>query len=328
MKRIFIRLPALAIVWAASVLLSCSEQKENADSAYTGKVEMALGTNESLPVGAKVAVYAFKHDGSGRYCYSRAVAEDWDGTGISTLYLPEGEYKFHYSCCDKSGLALDPTPDVSTEIEMLGYRTLDSENSGECLPCSELFLPKADSKPDSVYKIGSVPTKVKMELERVVSRVDVVLKQGRRNGTEYVPVPFPSGSTALDQIGSIRLKVSGAGQRVCGTGTSGSAIHSGTFDTEDCVSVSPEGFVLLKGPMILPPPGDGEVTVDVWALPETRAAQEIPAGTFRSRLPKNTRLELTLWLSSSGPSTEVTVDVAVDLKPLVRFEEGEIGIWD
>lgn len=327
MKRIFIRLPAMAIIWAASGLLSCSEQKqkEEAHPANTGKIEVALGTKVSLPAGGKVAVYAFKNDGSGKYCYSRTVAEDWDGTGTSTLYLPEGEYKFHYSCCDKSGLALDPTPDELIEIEMLGYRTLDSENSGECLPCSELFLPKVDSKPDSVYKIGSIPTKVKVELERVISRVDVVLKQGRLVDNEYVPVPFPSGSTALDQIGSIRLKVSGAGQRVCGTGTSGSAVHSGMLDAEDCVSVSPEGFVLLKGLMILPPPSDGEVTVDVWTLPATRAAQEISAGTFRSRLPKNTRLELTLWLISSA---DVGVDVTVDLKPLVRFEEGETGIWD
>lgn len=325
MKRILIRLPALAILWAAGGLLSCAEQKEKALPANTGKVELALGTNESLPAGAKVAVYAFKHDDSGRYSYSRAIAEDWDGTGTSTLYLPEGEYKFHYSCCDKSGLELDPVPNETTEIEMLGYRTLMSQNGDGCLPCSELFLPKVDSKPDSVYKIGSVPTKVKMELERVVSRVDVVLKQGRLVDKEYVPVPFPSGSTALDQIGSIRLKVSGAGQRVCGTGTSGSAVHSGMLDAEDCVSVSPEGFVLLKGLMILPPPSDGEVTVDVWALPATRVAQEISAGTFRSRLPKNTRLELTLWLISSA---DVGVDVTVDLKPLVRFEEGETGIWD
>lgn len=325
MKRILIRLPALAIFLAAGGLLSCAEQKEKALPANTGKVELALGTNESLPSGAKVAVYAFKNDGSGRYCYSRAVAENWDGTGISTLFLPEGEYKFHYSCCDKSGLALDPTPDESTEIEMLGYRTLLSENGGECLPCSELFLPKVDSKPDSVYKIGSVPTKVKVDMERVVSRVDVVLKQGRLVGTEYVPVPLPSGSTALDRIGSIRLKVSGAGQRVCGTGTSGSAVHSGTLDAEDCVSVSPEGFMLLKGPMILPPPSDSEVTVDVWVLPATKTAKEFLAGTFHSRLPKNTRLELTLWLISSA---DVGVDVTVDLKPLVRFEEGETGIWD
>lgn len=327
MKRNLIRLPVLALAGAAAGFLSCSEQDGITYPAETGKVEVMLGQNVKIPSGTTVSVYAFKHDGAGRYCYSQAIAEDWDGNGTSTLYLPAGEYKFHYSCCDKTGLMLDPVPDGTTEIDMVGYRTLPAEE-GRYLPCRELFLQKSDSKPDSIYRIGSVPVRVNAELERVVSRVDVILKQGRTDGTGYVPVPYPTGSSVLDRIGTIRLEVSGAGQRVCGTGTSGSAAHSVTLDAADCREVSPEGFALFEGPMILPPPDEGEVTVSVSLLPATDAAQDFSAGTFHSVLPKNTRLLITVWLSPQQPAVEVPVAVTVDLKPMTRFEEGESGIWD
>lgn len=328
MKRSLIRFPALGVVWAAAGLLSCSQRKESMPADNAVKVQVALGENEKMLSGTKVAVYAFKHDGSGKYCYSRTIVEDWDGNGTSVLRLPEGEYKFHYSCCDKSALTIDPVPNEATEIGMVGYRVFPETTGSGYLPCGELFLQKSDSKPDSVYRIGSGAVNVQAELERVVSRVDVVVKQGQANGTGFTPVPFPAGNSVLDRIGSIRLEVSGVGQRICGTGTSGSATHSVKLDAEDCLDVSPEGFALFRGPMVLPPPEGGEVAVEVSVLPLAKAAQELPVGTFRSVLPKNKRLQLTVWLSPEQEAVEVPVAVTVDLKPMARLEEGESGIWD
>ncbi len=216
-----------------SVFLAFSCQKEDAPSPYSSPdknnttVKFVLNAKALRIAPTKTYTPAYDKNGFGIYAFRRqdegteyifekkidfknAVYSESENILTVTDKLAIGNYKFigSYGLLNQSDAIFQPVLDNRSLTEDLIFSLTGTA------PISEIFLPTADnasSLPDYPLGVSEVanPT-VNLNLNRAVSRVDVVFIKAVKNGDEYIPLAYPEGKNIFDNknIEQIRMRFS------------------------------------------------------------------------------------------------------------------------
>lgn len=276
---------------------------------------------ETRAAGRPVSIYVFRQGGDG-FRFDTLLGENWPADGRLRAALPRGEYRFLFAG-GADGVKVSPEPLLpGTALEAFGFEAVEDGQQGYVLLAGELFL-QSPAGADSVYRVGNEVTSVSGRLTRAVGRVDVVLKRGYRDGDSYVPVPYAEGENILRHFASVELDIAGVGTRVTPWESAGEARVRTVLDAA-AGELSPEGFASLEGPYVIPPQGEGELTVTLTLNRPAGDVRTPVSSAVRGKLGRNERLEIVLWLDVAEP----TVGVTVRTEPMSAVADGDTGIWE
>ena len=310
-----------ALILAAAVCAACSEP-ERADGGPNPQTTRVTLRREGA---ADVAVYAFRRQGD-RFLFDTLFREGWTSDGRMSVRMPNGQYKFLFASGAADRLVLAPEPLTrQTAWEEVHFALRENaEAPGTCCPADELFLQYPASDADAIHKVGGADLTVAATLRRAVCRIEVSVKRGYHDGTQYVEVPYAEPQSVLGEIDRIELSAGAAGLRVTPAGSSGTATVAATLAAADYAELTDGGFIRLEGPFIIPPADGGEVGLDISVVPAAGAALQPARLHLTGRAERNKRLDVTLWITSGYPAVGVEIKTA----PIEREQDGDTGIWE
>lgn len=310
------------IVLAAAACAACTDAEQTPDTVSASGTTRVVLAQE----GARdISVYAFRLQGE-RFLFDTLFREGWTHDGKLAVRMPNGRYKFLFASGSGENLALEPaplTPQTAWEEAAFVLRE-DPAAAGSYLPADELFLQFPASDANRVYALGSTDQTVTARLTRAVCRVGINLKRGYHDGTRYVEEPFAAPHSVLDLIDRIELRADNAGLRVNPDVVRGSGTVQAALAASDHAELSPEGFVRLDGPLILPTADGADLEMTIRVVPAAGSALQQADLLVKGKAERNKRLEVTLWITSAYPVIGVEIDVA----PIDREQEGDSGIWE
>lgn len=311
-----------AIVLAAAALAACSESEPGADPV-SADARTRVVLQQDAP--QAVSVYAFRLEGEA-FRFDTLLRSGWTAEGTLSARLRNGTYKFLFAAGAGERLALQPDPPTR---ETTWDRTAfvlrgDGAQPGAYLPADELFLQVPASEAEKEYTLAGTDLTVSARLKRAVCRIGVNVKRGYRQGTDYVEVPYTAPRTALDAIERIELTVSGAGQSVTPSASSGTAEVSAVFSAAQYTELTAEGFARFEGPLVLPPADGAEVGLKLSVTPAAGAALQPAVLDLKGTAVRNMGLEITLWITAEYPE----IGVEIRTEPISQEQDGDSGIWE
>lgn len=199
-----------ALILAAAVCAACSEP-ERADGGPNPQTTRVTLRREGA---ADVAVYAFRRQGD-RFLFDTLFREGWTSDGRMSVRMPNGQYKFLFASGAADRLVLAPEPLTrQTAWEEVHFALRENaEAPGTCCPADELFLQYPASDADAIHTVGGADLTVAATLRRAVCRIEVSVKRGYHDGTQYVEVPYAEPQSVLGEIDRIELSAGAAGLR-------------------------------------------------------------------------------------------------------------------
>lgn len=312
LKHTFILLATLAAA-------ACSREQETGPIGGSGSGTVEISTRAEGGYEG-TSVLAFRKADDGRYAYQSRFDGPWKADGTASVTLPLGDYRFvFFRSPSVSTSAVEPQTGV-TEPEQIRF-TAKADAAGNILPADEIFLP-AEAETAAEYHIAD-PTTVRSVLTRAVSRVDILLKRGRTDGTGFTEMPYTDGRTVLDEMDNLNIEINGVGTTLYVGGTQGSGSTAVRFTPRQAAEVSPEGFARFTGPLVFPPaPGKG-LNVTAAYNPAAGSAVPVLTGSASSALTANRVLEVTLWITSDYKFIEITAET----RPISAETDGDSGLW-
>ena len=294
-----------ALILAAAVCAACSEP-ERADGGPNPQTTRVTLRREGA---ADVAVYAFRRQGD-RFLFDTLFREGWTSDGRMSVRMPNGQYKFLFASGAADRLVLAPEPLTrQTAWEEVHFALRENaEAPGTCCPADELFLQYPASDADAIHTVGGADLTVAATLRRAVCRIEVSVKRGYHDGTQYVEVPYAEPQSVLGEIDRIELSAGAAGLRVTPAGSSGTATVAATLAAADYTELT----------------DGGEVGLDISVVPAAGAALQPARLHLTGRAERNKRLDVTLWITSGYPAVGVEIKTA----PIEREQDGDTGIWE
>lgn len=240
-----------ALILAAAVCAACSEP-ERADGGPNPQTTRVTLRREGA---ADVAVYAFRRQGD-RFLFDTLFREGWTSDGRMSVRMPNGQYKFLFASGAADRLVLAPEPLTrQTAWEEVHFALRENaETPGTCCPADELFLQYPASDADAIHTVGGADLTVAATLRRAVCRIEVSVKRGYHDGTQYVEVPYAEPQSVLGEIDRIELSAGAAGLRVTPAGSSGTATVAATLAAADDAELTDGGFIRLEGLSSFRPP--------------------------------------------------------------------------
>ena len=231
-----------ALILAAAVCAACSEP-ERADGGPNPQTTRVTLRREGA---ADVAVYAFRRQGD-RFLFDTLFREGWTSDGRMSVRMPNGQYKFLFASGAADRLVLAPEPLTrQTAWEEVHFALRENaEAPGTCCPADELFLQYPASDADAIHTVGGADLTVAATLRRAVCRIEVSVKRGYHDGTQYVEVPYAEPQSVLGEIDRIELSAGAAGLRVTPAGSSGTATVAATLAAADYAELTDGGFIRL-----------------------------------------------------------------------------------
>lgn len=314
---------AYILLALAALIFSCSNrtEEENGIGEYgqvTGFKIVTLTSNTGKPT-----VFVFRKEGNS-FLYYSTITEGWSAQGEVKTSLPMGKYKFLIAQTFGENCLLDPNPLLpGTAYEEIKFEVKpDAANPGYLLAADELYLPEADVA-DSIYAIEREST-VSCTLKRAVSQLLVSVKQGYKEGTEFISVPYPSGHSVADLIRDIEIEVSGIGNFTNAFQTMGTGKSLFRFSVRQ-EEITPEGFAEITGPFIFPPSNAGkEIGLKVILYPEDGSPFPLTERQFTGIAGRNEQLEIRLWLNTAYK----LIDITLERTPISAEAAGDQGIWE
>ena len=294
-----------ALILAAAVCAACSEP-ETADGGPNPQTTRVTLRREGA---ADVAVYAFRRQGD-RFLFDTLFREGWTSDGRMSVRMPNGQYKFLFAsgAADRLVLAPEPLTRQTAWEEVLFALRENAEAPGTCGPADELFLQYPASDADAIHTVGGADLTVAATLRRAVCRIEVSVKRGYHDGTQYVEVPYAEPQSVLGEIDRIELSAGAAGLRVTPAGSNGTATVAATLAAADYAKLT----------------DGGEVGLDISVVPAAGAALQPARLHLTGRAERNKRLDVTLWITSGYPAVGVEIKTA----PIEREQDGDTGIWE
>lgn len=312
-----------AIVLAAVAFAACSEQEGEIDppSAPIGSATRVELFREGTANGT---VYAFRRAGD-RFLFDTLFRAGWSPSGRLSVRMRSGDYKFLFADGEGENLALTPSPLTRTTTwEEAAFALREATQAGAYLPADELFLqfPAADA--ERIHTVGGEQVTVSARLSRAVCRIGVTLKRGYNDGTQYVEVPYTAPHSVLEQVGRVNLTVSGAGTTVRPDRYGGTARIAASLAATDYAELTPDGFVRLDGPFILPAEDGGPVALRMEVIPVAGSGLQSAVVEVEGLAERNKRLDVTLWITAGYP----VVGVEIRTRPIESEQDGDQGIWE
>lgn len=311
-----------ALLLTAAVLAACSQagrEEAYAPDARSTRVTLQREGADNI------AVYAFRQLGD-KFLFDTLFREGWTPEGTLSVRMPGGRYKFLFAGCAGDNLALRPAPErrrTAWEETAFSLRE-DPLSAGRYLPADELFLQYPAADAEQVYTLGGRDLTIPARLTRAVCQIDIRLKRGYNDGTGYVEIPYTTSGNMLDEVARIEVEARGTGLRVRPDGITGTATVSATLEASDYAQLTDEGFVLLDGPCILPPPGGADISLALSVTPAAGSHLQPARLELTGKAERNKRLEITLWITAHYPDIGIEIKVA----PIDREQEGDSGVWE
>lgn len=311
-----------AIVLAATALAACSDT-EPGDASAPAAARTRVVLRQDAP--QAVSVYAFRQQGEA-FLFDTLLRNGWTAEGTLSARLKNGTYKFLFAAGAGERLALQPDPPTraTTWDEAAFVLRGDGTQPGVYLPADELFLQAPASEAEKEYILAGTDVTVSARLKRVVCRIGITLKRGYYDGSDYVEVPYTAPRTVLDAIERIELTVSGAGQSVTPSASSGAAEVSSVFGAKQYTELTADGFARFEGPLILPPADGTEVGLKLSVVPAAGAALQPAVLDLKGNALRNTRFDIRLWITSEHPE----IGVEIRTEPISQEQDGDSGIWE
>lgn len=276
-----------------------------------------------------VSVLIFKEK-QGVFGYDETWNPDWrNGKAIRILDI-EQDYRFLLYKWEKGTVTMSPSPLEKTTTKMEDIRfdaKADAQaGAGYVLPVDSIWLPKDLTTAEEKFRFNGVNNKtVKETLELAVSCIELELKRGYRDGNSYKPLVYdnPAAKNILSEIKNISLDIAKVGTSVDIEGGIGTTSKT-AFSTK-AGKVDKDGFANIIGPLVFPnekkEESDVKITLDFnddSSFPKTMST------SVKGLLERNNKLVITLWLSV----TYETIEISVDVKPISATTDGDDGMWD
>lgn len=271
--------------------------------------------------GDGVTVLAFREDG-GEYFYEKTIAGNWSGEGRLTAPLEIGKYKFLFSKFAKVNSSFSPSSFSfgNTKFEDIAIYAVNDSKSGYVKGVDEIWLPEAEEAKKTVHITGN--DTVRAILKRVVSQPIIIVKRGYKNNNgDFVSIPYTSGESIEDDIESIAIDISNIGNKLTLEGNGGSVHTSYVMTAADSIAV--EGDAYYSGPFVIPNNDKSESEIDITIQPVTNSKFPVMNTKVTGVFEKNSRLEITLWVTAIYEFITVTVDT----KKISAEGDGDEGIW-
>lgn len=311
-----------AFVLAAVACAACSEpERENGPAPATGSTRVVLQQEATRPVD----VYAFRLQ-DGTFRFDTLFREGWTPQGTLSVRMPNGRYRFLFAAGGGANLSLAPTPvEGQTSWDDVAFTLRESAvTSGTYLPADDLFLQYPAANAAKEYTLAGTELTVPAALTRAVSRIRIFVKRGYRNGEDYVEVPYAAPHSALEQIDRIELTAANAGLRVRPDGSYGTASVDAALDAAEYAELTPDGFVRLDGPLVIPPADGADVALELTVVPAAGVSLQKKQLKLTGKAERNMNLDVTLWLTSDYP----TIGVEIRTAPIEAAQDGDSGIWE
>lgn len=201
-----------ALILAAAVCAACSEP-ERADGGPNPQTTRVTLRREGA---ADVAVYAFRRQGDPGSSSTRSSAKDGPPTAGCRCACRTDSTNSSSQAERPTGSSSHPNRSHGqTAWEEVHFALRENaEAPGTCCPADELFLQYPASDADAIHTVGGADLTVAATLRRAVCRIEVSVKRGYHDGTQYVEVPYAEPQSVLGEIDRIELSAGAAGLRV------------------------------------------------------------------------------------------------------------------
>lgn len=344
------------------VLAACTNDAEipvtGADDVNV-MIEIPVSGTTKAAQEQNVSVLVFRENENSGSEFFRREKSDWNQEGESlnkTLILPSGKYRFLLSYGSPFNDKDYDDFQAGTPLNDCLF-SLTASNGKLDQGAGELFLDNTaggEEPWNEIYDCSTnKPQVIERTLTRVVGRVDVLVRRGRKEGDGSIK-PVDEGidsviayNNTLSKIKEIEVTVRGTGSKLHLNGFNASDMASFSyvigkyktpfyfdyFNAEEFerITSSPKDrykkfdkFPYCKGPFLFP-----SVDVNNTELEVKMRYNNFPEKTYIApvRIERNNISLITLWLLEE--QVNIDLDVTVTMAPLMENSLiGDEGIWD
>lgn len=244
-----------------------------------------------------------------------------------TVRLRNGQYRFLFSHGDGEHLKQAPE---TLEKGVTGWEDVwfslvpNASTASSFMPADELYLQYPASQAERTYALDGSSQTVKADLGRAVGRILVVLKRGYIADGKYVELPYDAPHNILEDVGSMSLKIDGAGRSVRPDGSAGTARILYDIASGSQKEITPDGFAEFEGPFVIPPSDGKPVSINISVEPAAGSSMPASSLNLTGTVERNKFLEITLWITSAYPE----IGISIDTLPMTGVKEGDSGMWE
>lgn len=306
-----------SIILLLLTLIGCTNENEILQPVVSPQLATEAITFSSNTDDISVLIFRKNNN---LFTYQEQITGGWNEENKTTKNLELGDYKFLYVKGVGQKSRFYPAIQTGVDFDNVAIYAITDNQGGYVKPVDEIWLPVSDEA-NTAYKIAG-GNKIKQNLKRAVSQIVVHLKRSYyENGIRTDSLIYQTGNIMHD-IQNIKMDIKGVGESITLNGSYGNKNMSYSFLPADADINPSTGFAFMEGPFAFPNASGSNISID-FEINTTSSNNPLTA-TVNGPLVKNEKLEITLWLSP----TYQTIDVTVNREFFSEPEAGDDGIWE